>query len=88
VDALQQGYRMTLERLEESLADLGVKPIPCEGQPFDPVRMVAADVLETDEVEDGTVVEVYRNGYEWNGETFRAAQVRVARAHRDRESET
>ena len=28
----------------------------------------------------GTVLEIYRGGYEWNGEVFRPAQVKVFRA--------
>jgi molecular chaperone GrpE (heat shock protein) len=42
--------------------------------------MVAADVEETSEAAEGTVVEVYRTGYVWNGEVFQPAQVKVARS--------
>jgi molecular chaperone GrpE len=42
--------------------------------------MTAVDVEAVDSVPEGTVVEVYRNGYEWNGEVYRTAQVKVARA--------
>ena len=41
--------------------------------------MTAIAVRETDEVPEGTVVEVYRNGYEWESEVYRPAQVKVAR---------
>jgi molecular chaperone GrpE len=41
--------------------------------------MTAVDIEETGSVPEGTVVEVYRNGYEWNGEVYRTAQVKVAR---------
>ena len=34
---------------------------------------------ETDDVAEGTVIEVYRDGYEWNGTVYRTAQVKVAR---------
>jgi hypothetical protein len=37
------------------------------------------DIEETSSVPEETVVEVYRNGYEWNGEVYRTAQVKVAR---------
>jgi molecular chaperone GrpE len=50
------------------------------GDKFDPRVMNAVDIQETDSVPDGSVVEVYRAGYEWNGAVYRTAQVRVARA--------
>jgi len=77
--ALVDGYRLSLERLDEVLAQSDVREIDCQGQPFDPGAMHAVDVEETDEAIEGTVVEVYRAGYEWKGEVHRAAQVKVAR---------
>jgi len=56
-----------------------VQPIECEGRPFDPRRMNAVDVEETGRAAEGTVLFVYRAGYEWNGELYRPAQVRVAK---------
>jgi molecular chaperone GrpE len=77
--ALVGGYRLSLERLDEVLAQSDVREIDCQGQPFDPGTMYAVDVEETDQATEGTVVEVYRAGYEWKGEVHRAAQVKVAR---------
>jgi molecular chaperone GrpE len=79
VRALEEGYRLSLGYLDDVLFQFQVQPIECEGRPFDPRRMNAVDVEETDQAEEGTVVSVYRTGYEWNGELFRPAQVRVAR---------
>ena len=42
--------------------------------------MNAIDRQESSAVPEGTVVEVYRSGYEWNGEVFRPAQVKVSSA--------
>ena len=77
--ALSQGYGLTLDRLDQALLDLHVSAIRSEGQRFDPQRMTAIAIGETDEVPEGTVVEVYRNGYEWESEVYRPAQVKVAR---------
>jgi molecular chaperone GrpE len=77
--ALCHGYSLTLDTLDEALVGCGVNRIACQGLPFDPQRMTAIDIEETDAVPEGTVVEVYRNGYEWNGEVYRTAQVKVAR---------
>ncbi len=77
--ALDQGYSLTLQRLDQALEDSHLYPIRCEGQLFDPQRMSAVELDETDDVPDGTVVAIYRAGYEWNGQVYRAAQVKVAR---------
>src|SRR5262249_657852 len=66
------------QRLDQVLEDFGVYKIVCEGQPFDPRRMSAVDREPTGDVPEGTVLEVYRSGYEWNGEVFRAPHVKVS----------
>ena len=71
---------LSLGYLDDVLVQFQVHPIECVGEPFDPRRMNAVDVEETDRAEEGTVVFVYRAGYEWNGELYRPAQVRVAKA--------
>ena len=79
VRGLEEGYRLTLAYVDDLLLQAGVRPIQCEGRPFDPRVMSALDTEETDRVAEGTVLTVYRTGYEWNGETLRPAQVRVAK---------
>jgi len=77
LSALTTGYQLGLQRLDQVLADFKVDEIVCRGQPFDPRRMNAVDRASSDAPE-GTVLEVYRSGYEWNGEVFRPAQVKVS----------
>lgn len=79
LSALTHGYSLTLARLDEALVNCGVDRIACLNQAFDPQRMTAIEILETDTVPEGTVVEVYRDGYEWDGKVYRSAQVKVAR---------
>jgi molecular chaperone GrpE len=79
VTAMLQGCRLTLDHLDDALRERGVSVIECEGRLFDPQEMSAMDLLETDEVPEGTVVEVHRAGYERNGRVLRPAQVKVAR---------
>jgi hypothetical protein len=76
--ALKKGYELGLERLDQTLEEFNTREIPCEGQAFDPRRMNAIDRQESSAVPEGTVIEVYRSGYEWNGEVFRPAQVKVS----------
>jgi molecular chaperone GrpE len=77
--AISDGYSLTLSSLDEALVACHVNRIACQGQTFDPQRMTAVAVETIGSVAEGTVVEVYRDGYEWNGEVYRSAQVKVAR---------
>jgi len=76
--ALTKGYELGLEHLDQTLDEFNAHEIRCEGQPFDPRRMNAIDKEESAAVPEGTVLEVYRTGYEWSGEVFRPAQVKVS----------
>ena len=77
--ALSHGYLLTLERLDEALVACGLDRIVCLNRLFEPQRMTVIDIEETGAVPEGTVVQVYRDGYEWNGKIYRTAQVKVAR---------
>jgi hypothetical protein len=83
VSALKKGYQMGLDRIDEALQPLGVTEIVCDGKPFDPRVMKAADIEETGEAPDGTVLEVYRTGYMIDAEVLQPAQVKVARPPRN-----
>jgi len=76
--ALTTGYELGLERLDQTLDEFNAHEIRCKGQPFDPRRMNAIDKEESAVVPEGTVLEVYRTGYEWSGQVFRPAQVKVS----------
>jgi molecular chaperone GrpE len=76
--ALTKGYELSIERLDQALGELNAHEIRCHGEIFDPKRMSAIEREESPAAPEGTVLEVYRSGYEWNGEVFRPAQVKVA----------
>jgi len=78
IAALAKGYALSLEHLDHVLAEMNAREIRCLGEIFDPRRMNAVDREESASVPEGTVLEVYRSGYEWNEEVFRPAQVKVA----------
>jgi molecular chaperone GrpE len=83
VRSLLTGYHLCREVLDEALARIGVRSIDCIGRPFDPLAMKAIDVGYDSDAPDGTVLEVYRQGY-LRGETlYRPAEVKVARRQRD-----
>jgi molecular chaperone GrpE len=78
--ALIRGYELSIERLDQTLDEFNAREIRCQGEVFDPRRMNAIDSEESATIAPDTVIEVYRSGYEWEGEVFRPAQVKVARA--------
>jgi molecular chaperone GrpE len=79
VAALREGYELAAARLDEVLAAYGVREIECVGRLFDAGRHSAVSIDESGTAPEGTVVEVYRRGYTWNGVVYRPAEVRVAR---------
>ena len=84
--AVLRGYELAIERVALALEKLNAHPVRCLGEPFDPRTMNAVDRYETAEAPEGSVVEVYRGGYEWNGEVLRTAQVKVACAPKEARS--
>ena len=80
IEALQTGVRLAFDRLDDAVREMGVTEIDCVGQDFDPSRMCAVDVAKGGEGSEGQVLEVYRPGYERNGEVLRQAEVKVARS--------
>ncbi|MBN2496270.1 MAG: nucleotide exchange factor GrpE [Deltaproteobacteria bacterium] len=79
ISAIEAGYLMGLDRLDEELERLGLQELECAGRPFDPTRMRAVDVEERSDCAEGTVLDVYRTGYTLGGRVFREAEVKVAR---------
>jgi len=75
--ALVEGTSLARERLDDALRRLDVHEIACHGEPFDPTRMRAVEVVEVTAAPPGTVVEVFRPGYTSTGRVLRFAEVKV-----------
>lgn len=73
-----KGMELIYQRLSDALKKLGVEPISAKGQKFDPHVHHAVDMVETDEVEDHTVLDEYQQGYNFRGRLLRPAMVKVA----------
>ena len=73
------GYAMSLRRVERSFPDLGLEPIDCLGEAFDPEYMEVVDTIAAGDEPAGTVVEIVRSGFIRNGTLLRYAQVKVAK---------
>jgi molecular chaperone GrpE len=78
-DPSSDGLRAILEQIEGILARIGVRRIGAAGERFDPERHEAISVVENDELDDQTVVEVARSGFAIGDHVLRPAQVVVSR---------
>ncbi len=83
-EAFLKGIEMILAHLYELLKKRGVAPIEATGRPFDPSQHEALLQTETDEHEDGTVLEELQKGYRMHDRVLRTAKVRVAKRTEDK----
>ncbi len=79
LDALVAGIRMILEQFRAALRERGIERVGEVGEAFDPALHEAIGIVETQEQEPNTVVNVVRPGYRDGDRVVRAAQVQVAR---------
>ena len=78
VEALEEGYALTVQRLEESLREHNICPVECLGKAFDPHTMEAVNVAPSDDHPEGTVLEIYQPGFKCDGQVLRLTKVKVA----------
>lgn len=76
----RKGVELIYKQLWETLAKQGLERIEAQGKSFDPHVHQAIERVETDEHEDGTVIDVLQPGYIFHGRVLRPATVRVAAA--------
>ena len=76
-----EGIQLVQRSMENTLQSEGLSRIEAAiGQPFDVYEHEAVFFEPTDEVEEGAVVRVIRDGYKLRNRVLRAAQVSVAQA--------
>jgi molecular chaperone GrpE len=80
-----RGIRLTLQKLRDALASVGVEPIESVGAAFDPKLHEAIGEEESSEHPEGTVVAELRPGYRIHDRVLRPALVKLA-ARRDADS--
>ncbi len=79
IQALADGQQLTLNRLDQILNDLQIKPIKTLERKFDSRTMNAIAISHDDDYEDGVVSQQTRQGYCWNNQVVRLAEVKVNR---------
>ncbi len=73
-----KGLRLVVTEFWKILKDEGLRPIETDGVPFNYRHHMAVDRTQTDEHDDGTILEVYQRGYLLEDKVLRPAMVRVA----------
>lgn len=87
VEALIQGVEYTHKCLLDILKNYDITPLSSEGEPFDPAFHEAQEVVETEDVKEGTVLKEHRKAYKMSGRLLRAAIVSVAKAPEKKEKD-
>jgi len=73
-----KGMELIRQRLSDALKKWGLEPIVTSGQRFDPNLHQAIERVQTDEVEDQTILGEFQKGYTFKGKLLRPAMVKVA----------
>ena len=79
----QEGLVLVKRNLDNLLESEGVSKIEAAGKDFDPWEHEAVHYMETQDADDGTVTQVFREGYRLHDKVLRASQVIVAKAPAD-----
>ncbi|MFQ3610956.1 MAG: nucleotide exchange factor GrpE [Fimbriimonadales bacterium] len=79
LEPLLEGVRMTERQIKALLERYEVYPIQAIGQPFDPNLHEAIQRVETDEYEDGIVIDEVERGYRLGERVIRPSRVIVAK---------
>jgi len=61
------------------LEKFGIVPFKAQGEPFDPVMHDAMMQVETADVPENTVVQVFQDGYRYHEKVLRHAKVGVSK---------
>jgi len=73
-----KGVELIYQRLAEILKKLGLEAVETAGRRFDPNLHQAVQRVETEEVEDQTIMDEFQKGYNFRGKLLRPAMVKVA----------
>ncbi|MEK6742888.1 MAG: nucleotide exchange factor GrpE [Nitrospirota bacterium] len=78
-DVLQQGVEMVYKQFRDVLEKFGITPFKAEGETFDPALHEAMMQVETGDVPENTVVQVFQDGYQYHEKILRHAKVGVSK---------
>lgn len=73
------GFTMILSQFKAVLHNHGIVAFHSIGNTFDPHYHEAVEIVESNEVEEGIILEEFAKGYKSGSKTIRPAQVKVAK---------
>lgn len=79
-----KGINLIYDQLKKILENNGVTEIECIGQKYDPFIHEVVSVIEDDQKEEDTIVDIVRKGYKLNSKIIRCPLVVVSKK-RDKE---
>ena len=79
VDAMLEGIQMVHKGCIEGLEKFGITQIEAENKVFDPTLHQAIGVVESEEVPENHVIDVFQKGYLLHERVIRPAMVRVSK---------
>jgi len=79
IEDIKRGLELLKKEFTKLLENLGVKKINAKGKKFDPQFHEAIGIVETDECEDGIIIEEEKTGYVYNDRVIRPSLVKVAK---------
>jgi len=77
------GIELILKQLNDVLTKFGVKELSAVGEKFNPEFHEAMDQVETEDHDNGTVVNEYQKGYLLNNRVIRPSRVCVAKKKKE-----
>ncbi|MFA4029946.1 MAG: hypothetical protein GDYSWBUE_001282 [Candidatus Fervidibacterota bacterium] len=78
LDAIKTGIELVHRQFINALSKLGVKAIPALNQRFEPQYHEPVERVETDQYDEGTILEEVQRGYMMDDLVLRPARVKVA----------
>ena len=77
-EAYRKGVEMIMSQFNATLEKLGVTPIECLGEKFDPAMHNAVMHVDDEEKGENEIVEVFQKGFKLGDKVVRFAMVKVA----------
>ncbi|UZT82082.1 nucleotide exchange factor GrpE [Caproicibacterium sp. BJN0003] len=78
IEDLRKGIEMVQKQMESALKKLGVEPMGKKGDPFDAEYHNAVSHIESDDLGENVIAEVFQPGYKLGDRIVRHAMVQVA----------
>lgn len=73
------GFQMILTQFKDALHEQHIFSFESLGKKFDPYRHDAISTEETDDVEEGIILEEFEKGYQYHDQIVRPAKVKVSK---------